>query len=48
MLDEVRSGDRFKSMPIECFDRYEPLTQLDYSIETVSSSSNSDEQNDRL
>ena len=36
------------SPPIECFNRYEPLTQLDYSNETVSSSSNSDVQNDRV
>ena len=33
---------------IECFNRYEPLTQLDYSNEAVSSSSNSDEKNDGL
>ena len=32
-------------MPIECFNRYEPLAQLDYSNEAVSSSSNSDKQN---
>ena len=40
-----------KSSPglyIECFNRYEPLTQLDYSKETVSSSLNSDAQNDRV
>ena len=45
MLDDVKSGVRFKSMPIECFNRYEPLAQLDYSNEAVSSSSNSDKQN---
>ena len=45
VLDGVKSGVRFKSMPIECFNRYEPLAQLDYSNEAVSSSSNSDKQN---
>ena len=45
VLDDVKSGVRFKSMPIECFNRYEPLAQLDYSNEAVSSSSNSDKQN---
>ena len=33
------------TMPIECFNRYEPLAQLDYSNEAVSSSSNSDKLN---
>ena len=37
-----------KSRPIECFNRYEPLTQLDYNNETVSTSLNSDVQNDRV
>ena len=32
-------------MPIECLKRYEPLAQLDYSNEAVSSSSNNDKQN---
>ena len=32
-------------MPIECLKRYEPLAQLDYSNEGVSSNSNSDKQN---
>ena len=45
VLDDVKSGVRFKSMHIECFNRYEPLAQLDYSNEGVSSSSNSDKQN---
>ena len=36
---------RFKSMPIECFNQYEPLEQLDYSNKAVSSSWNSDKQN---
>ena len=44
-IDDVKSGVTFKSMPIECFNRYEPLAQLDYSNEAVSSSSNSDKQN---
>ena len=30
---------------IQCFKRYEPLAQLDYSNEAVSSSSNNDKQN---
>ena len=48
VLDDVKSGVKVKSRPIECFNRYEPLTQLDYSNETVSSSLNSDAQNDRV
>ena len=48
VLDDVKSGVIVKSRPIECFNRYEPLTQLDYSNETVSSSLNSDVQNDRV
>ena len=48
VLDDVKSGVKVKSRPIECFNRYEPLTQLDYSIETVRSSLNSDAQNDRV
>ena len=44
-IDDVKSGVSFKSMPIECLNRYEPLAQLDYSNEAVSSSSNSDKQN---
>ena len=48
-LDDVKSGVKVKSRPIECFNRrYEPLTQLDYSIETVSFSLNIDAQNDRV
>ena len=39
---------RFKSMPIECFNRYEPLAQLNYSNEAVSSSSNCDKQNGNI
>ena len=48
VLDDVKSGVKVKSRPIECFNQYEPLTQLDYSNETVSSSLNSDAQNDRV
>ena len=48
VLDDVKSGVKVKSRPVECFNRYEPLTQLDYSNETVSSSLNSDAQNDRV
>ena len=48
VLDDVKSGVIVKSRPIECFNRYEPLTQPDYSDETVSSSLNSDVQNDRV
>ena len=48
VLDDVKSGVLVKSRPIECFNRYEPLTQPDYSNETVSSSLNSDVQNDRV
>ena len=48
VLDDVKSAVKVKSRPIECFNRYEPLTQLDYSNETVSSSLNSDAQNDRV
>ena len=48
VLDDVKSGIKVKSRPIECFNRYEPLTQLDYSNETVSSSLKSDAQNDRV
>ena len=48
VLDDVKSAVIVKSRPIECFNRYEPLTQLDYSNETVSSSLNSDVQNDRV
>ena len=48
VLDDVKSGVIVKSRPIECFNRYEPLTQLDYSNETVRSSLNSDVQNDRV
>ena len=48
VLDDVKSGVIVKSRPIERFNRYEPLTQLDYSNETVSSSLNSDVQNDRV
>ena len=47
-LDDVKSGVKVKSRPIECFNPYEPLTQLDYSNETVRSSLNSDVQNDRV
>ena len=47
VLDDVKCRVKVKSRPIECFNRYEPLTQLDYSNETVSSSLNSDVQNDR-
>ena len=36
VLDDVKSGVRFKSMPIECFNRYEPLAQQNYSNEAVS------------
>ena len=46
MLRDVKSGVKVKLRPIECFNRYEPLTQLDYSNKTVSSSLNSDAQND--
>ena len=45
VLDDVKSGVRFKSMSMECFNQYEPLAQLDYSNETVSSSSNNEKQN---
>ena len=45
VLDDVESGVRFKSMPIEYFNRYDPLAQLDYSNEAVSSSLNSDKHN---
>ena len=45
VFDDAKSGVRLNSMPIECLNRYEPLAQLDYSNEAVSSSSNSDEQN---
>ena len=31
VLDDAKSGVRF--MPMECFNRYEPLAQLDYSNE---------------
>ena len=48
VLGDVKSGVKVKFRPIECFNRYEPLTQLDYSNETVSSSLNSDAQNDRV
>ena len=48
VLDDVKSGVKVKSRTIECFNQYEPLTQLDYSNETVSSSLNSDAQNDRV
>ena len=48
VLDDVKNGVKVKSRPIECFNRYEPLTQLHYSNETVSSSLNSDAQNDRV
>ena len=48
VLDDVKSGIIVESRPIECFNRYEPLTQLDYSNETVGSSLNSDVQNDRV
>ena len=48
VLDDVKSGVKINSRPIECYNRYEPLTQLDYSNETVSSTSNSDAQNDSL
>ena len=48
VLDDVKSGVKVKSRPIECFDRYVPLPQLDYSNETVSSSLNSDVENDRV
>ena len=33
--------DRFRSMPIECFNRYEPLAQLDYSNDMSSDSKSS-------
>ena len=46
-LDDVKSGVKIKSRPIECFNQYEPLTQLDYSNEIASSSLNSDAQNDK-
>ena len=26
VLDDLKSGVRFKSMPIECFNRYEPFS----------------------
>ena len=45
MMLKVELHFRFNSMPIECFNRYEPLAQLDYSNEAVSSSSNSANQN---
>ena len=48
VLDDVKTGVIGKSRPIECFNRYEPLTQLDYNNETVSTSLNSDVQNDRV
>ena len=48
VLDDVKSGVKVKSRPIECFIRYEPLTHLHYSNETLSSSLNSDIQNDRV
>ena len=47
VLDDV-NGVIVKCRPINFFYRYEPLTQLDYSNETVSSSLNSDVQNDRV
>ena len=47
VLDDVKSGVKIKPM-LQCFNRYEPLTQQDYSHEAVSSSSNSDAQNDRI
>ena len=49
VLDDGKSGVKVKSRPIyRMFNRYEPLTQLDYSNETVSFSLNSDVQNDRV
>ena len=48
VLDDDKSGVKVKSRAIECFNRYEHLTQLDYSNETVDSSLNSDAQNDRV
>ena len=48
VLDDFKTGIKVKSRPIECFNRYEPLTQLDYSNETVSSSLNSDVKNYRV
>ena len=48
VLDDVKSGVKVKSRPIECFNRYEPLTQLDYSNETVSSSLNRNKQERKL
>ena len=48
VLDDVKNGVKVKSRPKECFNRYEPLTKLDYNNETVSSSLNSDVQNDRV
>ena len=44
VLDDVKGEVKVKSRPIECFNRYEPLTQLEYSNETVSASLNSDAQ----
>ena len=46
--DDVKSGVKVKSRPIECFNRYELLTQMVYSNEAVSSSLNSDAQNDTI
>ena len=43
-----KSAVKVKSRPIECLNRYEPLTPLDYSNETVSSSLNSDAQKYRV
>ena len=48
VLDDVKSAVKVKSRPIEWFNEYEPLTQLDYSNETLSFSLNSDAQNDRV
>ena len=47
VLEDVKNGVKVNSRLIEYINRYEPLTQLYYSNETVSSSSNSDAQNDR-
>ena len=47
MLNDVTSGGAVRSMLIERYNRYEPLTHLDYSNVAETSSSNSDMQNNR-
>ena len=48
ILGDIKSKIKIKSKPIKYFNRYEPLTQPNYNNKAISSSLNSDTQNNKI